>query len=139
MTRTLHFLSLYSVLLLLPFTSIAGNTAQNVNPEQQITTDQLVGLWELQGTAQKIDGDRNTEHQSWEFRADGMLKSVVEDRRADGTIALTVKYKLEKNTLLVQRAGRMNRWKKFQIVKVTDRDLIIRGGIEGYMFFKRKK
>lgn len=105
----------------------------------KISADNLVGTWKLQGTAQRIDGERNQENQSWEFRSDGTLKSVVQDRRADGAITLTVKYKVDGNKLSVLRAGSNTRWKRFQIIKLEDDELTLKGGIEGYMFFKRVK
>jgi hypothetical protein len=122
----------------LPSVCFSASTAQNVSPEQSLNTDQLVGFWQLEGTAHKLDGAKNPEDQSWEFRTDGMLKSIVEDRRADGTISLTVKYKIENNMLLIERIGSSRRWKRFQVVELTDSKMLLKGGIEGYMFFKRK-
>ena len=133
MTRTSHsFLPFFLLLLLLPLVSFSASG-------KQITADQLVGTWALQGTAPKIDGELHPENQTWEFRADGTLKSIAKDRRADGEIAVTVKYKVENNTLFVQRAGSMTRWNRFQVVKIADNQLTLRGGLVGYMFFKRMK
>ena len=133
MFRISRFLIPFLLLfLLLPMVCFSASS-------QQVTASQLVGLWALHGTARKIDGDINRENQTWEFRSDGTLKSVALDRRADGEITLTVKYKIENNMLYVQRAGSKTRWNRFQVVKVADDQLILKGGIEGYMFFNRKR
>jgi len=140
MTRIIQpLILLIFLVLLLPSVGFSASSSQTLNPVENLTADQLVGSWQLEGTTHKIEVEMNPEDQSWEFRADGTLKSVVEDRRADGTISLIAKYKIENNLLLIERVGRSNRWKRFQVLELTDSKMMLKGGIEGYMFFKRNK
>lgn len=140
MTRKIQPLILLIFLVLfLPSIGFSASSSQTMNPVENLTTDQLVGSWQLEGTAHKIEVEMNPEDQSWDFRVDGTLKSVVEDRRADGTISLVAKYKIENNLLLIERVGRSNRWKRFQVLELTDSKMVLKGGIEGYMYFKRNK
>jgi hypothetical protein len=140
MTRKIQpLILLIFLVLLLPSIGFSASSSQTMNPVENLTTDQLVGSWQLEGTAHKKEVEMNPEDQSWEFRVDGTLKSVVEDRRADGTISLVAKYKIENNLLLIERVGRSNRWKRFQVLELTDSKMVLKGGIEGYMYFKRNK
>ncbi len=124
---------------LLFFFALLSGIAYAGDSAPQVTIDQFKGTWKLEGTAQRIDGEVNAEKQTWNFGSDGILNSVAQDRRADGVITLAVPYKLDNGLLLVQRAGSKTRWNKFRIIKMTDSEMTIKGGIEGFMFFKRKE
>ncbi len=140
MTRKFQpLILLIFLVLLLPGIGFSASSSQTMNPVENLTADQLAGSWQLEGTAHKINVEMNPENQSWDFRTDGTLKSVVEDRRADGTISLVAKYKIENNLLFIEKVGRNNRWKRFQVLELTDSKMVLKGGIEGYMYFKRNK
>jgi hypothetical protein len=38
----------------------------------------------------------------------------------------------------LQRPG-SKRWSKLKVIEIADKAMILKGGIEGFMFFKRKK
>ncbi len=133
LTLLLHFL------LILPGVVLAASSAEVSAADQPVTTDQLLGSWKLEGTAHKKGAAVNPENQTWNFRSDGTLKSVAEDHRAADTISLIVKYKLEDGALLVERVGRSGRWNRFKVLEVSDTAMTLKGGIEGFMFFKRIK
>lgn len=99
--------------------------------------EQLQGLWNLKGTTQRQGEELTPENQTWEFQSNGMLKTVAEDRRANDTFSISVKYKIENGMLKVQRAGSNTRWNRFQVIEVSDQSLVLKGGIEGYMYFDR--
>ncbi len=130
-------IALHLIPLLLLFSFLPG-TVSAADSDLQVTVDQLIGSWQLEGTSPSKNGDINPEDQSWEFGTDGMLESVAKDRRADGNISLSVKYKVENGVLFVQRAGSMTRWNRFQVLEISDAKLTLRGGMAGYMYFKRK-
>ncbi len=133
------FTLIITCLLIIPGLVLAAGSADApVVAEQSLTADQLIGSWQLEGTAHKKDAAVNSENQSWQFRSDGTLTSIAEDHRAADTISLKVKYKVEDGTLLVQRPGRTKRWNRFKVIEISDTAMTLKGGIEGFMFFKRK-
>jgi hypothetical protein len=62
---------------------------------------------------------------------------VSGDRRAADTFQITVKYKVENGLLYTGRAGSKTRWNRFTVIEMKKNNLVLKGGIEGYMFFKR--
>jgi len=115
----------------------AESSAQDVASEKDVIADQLIGVWRLEANARTKNGDRRPANQTWEFRTDGHLISVAEDHRADDKIKIKAKYKIEGDVISLQRPG-SKRWSKLQVIEIADKTMTLKGGIEGFMFFKRK-
>ncbi|MCH9699746.1 MAG: hypothetical protein K0U68_16745 [Gammaproteobacteria bacterium] len=131
--RVVLFLTV--VFCIVPGLAFSGATAND--GKASLTLEQIQGSWSLKGTTQRKGENLIAENQTWNFQSDGMLKTVAEDRRADDTFSITVKYKIENGMLKVQRAGSNTRWNRFQVLEVSDQKLVLKGGIEGYMYFER--
>lgn len=99
----------------------------------------LVGNWQLNETAMKLSGERRRAKQSWQFRGDGKLISVADDKRVGGTsFAVTVNYEIQDGHIVSDQAGRPGKKFTYKVVELEDNRMVLHGGLDGYLFFTRK-
>lgn len=99
----------------------------------------LVGKWKLDYTAPRMNDPRKRKaYQHWEFRRDGKLISVADDSRAGTNIKVTVNYEVRDNRIIADQAGRPGKKVTYTIIELSDQKLILKGGVDGYMYFSRK-
>lgn len=98
----------------------------------------IVGVWELEATAQGLGKVRTDENRTWEFKADGALVTSGFNRVTKKDDQMRFGYKVEGGKLLLIDPGRPN---KPQILDVHERDkssMTLTGGWEGVYYFRRK-
>ena len=98
----------------------------------------LIGTWKLNSTSNKMDGKKRPSAQQWEFRKDGQLVSTAEDKRAKGTITVSVPYQIKDGKIVAERAGRPGKTVTYTLIKQEGSEMIIHGGADGYLFFKKQ-
>lgn len=98
---------------------------------------EIVGSWTLESVSSAIDKYRTPENRTWEFKADGALISSGYNRVIKVNDRMSFSYKVENGKIILLDPGRPNKPQTYEVYDKTDKSMILKGGSEGFYFFKR--
>lgn len=99
---------------------------------------EIVGSWLLESVSSAIDKYKTPENRTWEFKADGTLVSSGYNRVIKVDDRMTFTYRVENGKIVLIDPGRPNKPQTYEVYEKTDKNMILKGGSEGFYFFKKK-
>lgn len=101
------------------------------------SASEILGTWKVKYTAPRINAEKRVGNQIWDFRRDGTLVSTAKDKRAKGKFSVTVRYEIKDGVILSNQPGR-SRKIKYTVVEKDDNSMILRGGMDGFLFLSKQ-
>lgn len=99
---------------------------------------EIVGKWTLESVAAGINKPKIEEKRTWEFRADGVVVTSGYNRHLKQDDTREVKYEIVDGKIRTDDLGRPGKSVDYAIHDKTGNTMVLRGGIEGFYFFKRQ-
>lgn len=99
---------------------------------------EIVGTWILKAVAPSLKRPRIEENRVWEFRKDGIIAISGYNRKMGINSKQDVKYHIQNGSILTPQVGRPGKFMTYRVYEKTDTLMTLKGGIEGYYFFKKK-
>lgn len=97
----------------------------------------LLGKWVLEAVAPSLKGAKIPENREWEFRSDGTLVTQGWNRHFKRYDRQEFPYRVEGGKIISQIPGRKSEL-VYEVYRLDGNSMILKGGMEGYYFFKRK-
>jgi hypothetical protein len=99
---------------------------------------ELVGKWLLESVSAGIDKPRIEENRTWEFRADGVAVTSGFNRHLKQDDTREFKYEVVGGKIQAGDPGRPGKTVEYTVYEKTADRMVLKGGIEGFYFFKKK-
>jgi hypothetical protein len=99
---------------------------------------EIVGKWLLESVAPGLNKPKIEEHRTWEFRADGAVVTSGYNRHLKQDDSQQFKYSIVDGKIRAEDPGRPGKTMDYAVYEKTGDALILKGGIEGFYFFKKK-
>lgn len=117
--------------------AIAGSGAALAEVALENATP-LVGNWKLESVAAGLTKPKIEENRNWEFRADGVIVTSGYNRHFKTTDRHEWGYKVEGGKIIADDPGRPGKTIDYSVYKMEGNELILKGGLEGFYFFKKQ-
>jgi hypothetical protein len=99
---------------------------------------EITGTWQLESVASNIDRPRIEENRTWEFRPDGVIVTSGYNRHFKTDDRHEWAFKIVNGKIVADDPGRPGRTIDYSVYKKEGNELILKGGLEGFYFFKKK-
>jgi hypothetical protein len=99
---------------------------------------EITGTWQLESVASNIDRPRIEENRTWEFRPDGVIVTSGYNRHFKTDDRHEWAFKIVNGKIVADDPGRPGRTIEYSVYKKEGNELILKGGLEGFYFFKKK-
>lgn len=127
----LHFSILYS---LIAFCSLPAQAEVALESNADV-----IGVWNLEGSAKDLDGPRRRGEQTWEFKRDGTLATSGYDKRLPGgNFSVDSRYEVKDGKIIADVAGRPGKKASYTVIEKDANSMIIKQEMGEYMFFTQK-
>lgn len=120
----------------LAFFGIIGTGARADVPLKD--TGEIAGTWKLESVAAGLDKPRIEENRIWDFRADGVIVTSGFNRHFKTQDRHEWTYKIVNGRISVDDPGRPGKTIDYSVYKKEGNELILKGGLEGFYFFKKQ-
>ena len=98
---------------------------------------EIAGKWELESVAAALNKPRTEEKRTWEFRTDGVIVTSGYNRHFKTNDRHEWKYTLVDGKIVADDPGRPGKTIDYTVFKKEGNELILKGGLEGFYFFKK--
>ncbi len=99
----------------------------------------VIGVWNLEGSAKDLDGPRRPGELTWEFKKDGTLATSGYDKRLPGgNYSVNSRYEIKDRKIVADDVGRPGKKIVYTVIEKDGNSMIIKQGIGEYMFFTKK-
>jgi hypothetical protein len=99
---------------------------------------EIAGTWQLVSVAASLTKPRIEENRTWEFRTDGTIITSGYNRHFKTQDRHEWKYKIVDGKISADDPGRPGKTIDYAVYELKSDELILKGGIEGYYFFKKQ-
>ncbi len=99
---------------------------------------EIAGTWQLESVAAGLEKPRIEENRTWEFRTDGTIVTSGYNRHFKTQDRHEWKYKIVNGKISADDPGRPGKTIDYAVYEIKGNELILKGGIEGFYFFKKK-
>lgn len=99
---------------------------------------ELAGTWKLESVAAGLNKPRIEENRTWEFRPDGVIVTSGYNRHFKTEDRHEWTYKIVNGKIVADDPGRPGKTIDYSVYKKEGNELILKGGIEGFYFFKKQ-
>lgn len=99
---------------------------------------EIVGKWTLEAVAPGVGKPKIEENRTWEFRADGVVVTSGFNRHLKQDDTRNFKYEVVDGKIKAEDPGRPGRTVEYSVYEKTGDTMVLKGGIEGLYFFKKK-
>ncbi|MDD1651370.1 MAG: lipocalin family protein [Methylococcaceae bacterium] len=99
---------------------------------------EIVGTWKLESVSAAIDKARIPENRIWEFRPDGVIVTSGFNRHFNRNDSFQFTYKVTNGKIITDDPGRAGKTIDYAVYKKEGDELILKGGLEGFYFFKKQ-
>jgi hypothetical protein len=121
---------------LMGLTGVAGMAARADIPLKDVS--EIAGTWRLESVAASLDKPKIEENRTWEFRTDGIIVTSGYNRHFKTEDRHEWKYKIVDGKILADDPGRPGRTIDYVVYEKKSDEMILKGGIEGFYFFKKQ-
>ena len=101
-------------------------------------TKEIIGKWMLVSVAPGIDKPKIEENRTWEFRADGVVVTSGFNRHFKTDDTREFKYIVADGKLKLEEPGRPGKTSDYAVYEKNGDSMVLKGGLEGFYFFKKK-
>ena len=98
---------------------------------------EIAGTWQLESVAAGLSKPRIAENRTWEFKTDGTIVTSGFNRHFGTTDRHEFKYEVVDGKIVSDNPGRPGKPIEYVVHEKTDNAMILKGGIEGFYFFKK--
>jgi hypothetical protein len=99
---------------------------------------EIVGKWLLESVAPALNKAKIPENRTWEFRADGMVITSGFNRHFGREDEQRFKYSIADGKIKAEDPGRPGKTLDYMVYEKSGDAMILKGGLEGFYFFKKK-
>jgi hypothetical protein len=99
---------------------------------------EIVGKWLLESVAMGINSPRIEEKRMWQFRADGTAVTSGYNRHLKQDDSREFKYEVTDGKIKAEDPGRPGKTVDYVVYDKTGDAMVLKGGIEGFYFFKKQ-
>jgi hypothetical protein len=99
---------------------------------------EIAGTWKLESVAPALNKPRVEENRTWEFRTDGIIVTSGFNRHFNTEDRHEWKYQIVNGKIAADDPGRPGKTIDYAVYEKTGDTLILKGGIEGFYFFKKQ-
>ncbi len=99
---------------------------------------EIAGTWKLESVAAALDKPKVEENRIWEFRTDGVIVTSGYNRHFKANDRHEFTFKVADGKIMTDDPGRPGKTIDYKVFKKEGNELILKGGLEGYYFFKKQ-
>jgi hypothetical protein len=99
---------------------------------------EIAGAWKLESVAAALEKPRIAENRIWEFRPDGVIVTSGFNRHFNRNDSFQFTYKVANGKIVTDDPGRAGKTIDYSVYKLEGNELILKGGLEGFYFFKKQ-
>jgi hypothetical protein len=99
---------------------------------------EILGKWTLEAVAPGLEKPKIEENRTWEFRADGVVVTSGFNRHFKRDDTQQFKYSIVDGKIRAEDPGRPGKSLDYAVYEKTGNSMILKGGMEGFYFFKKK-
>ena len=99
---------------------------------------EIQGKWLLEAVAPGLTKPKIEENRTWEFRADGVVVTSGYNRHLKQDDSQQFKFSIADGKIRAEDPGRPGKTMDYSVYERNGDALILKGGIEGFYFFKKK-
>jgi len=99
---------------------------------------EITGTWQLESVAAGLDKPKIEENRTWEFRPDGVIVTSGYNRHFKTNDHHEWKYNIVNGKIVADDPGRPGKTIDYSVYKKEGNELILKGGLEGFYFFKKQ-
>lgn len=101
-------------------------------------SSEIAGTWLLEAVAPSLDREKIPENRTWEFRTDGTIVTSGYNRHFNRYDEQEMTYQIKNGKIVADWPGRPGKTISYSVYEKDEDHMILKGGIEGYYFFKKK-
>jgi hypothetical protein len=124
--------------LILSFSVLMGWTAGARADIALKNVSEIAGIWKLESVAAGLDKPKIDENRLWEFRGDGIIVTSGYNRHFKTNDRHEWSFKIENGKIVADDPGRPGKTIDYSVYKMEGNELILKGGLEGFYFFKKQ-
>jgi hypothetical protein len=98
----------------------------------------IAGTWKLESVAAGLDKPQIPENRNWEFRTDGKIITSGYNRHFKTEDRHEWSYQILNGKIVADDPGRPGKTIDYAVYKKEGNELILKGGLEGFYFFKKQ-
>jgi hypothetical protein len=99
---------------------------------------EILGKWLLESVAPGLEKPKIQENRTWEFRADGVVVTSGYNRHFKRDDSQQFNYTVTDGKIKAEDTGRPGKYLEYAIYEKSGDSMILKGGMEGFYFFKKK-
>lgn len=99
---------------------------------------EIAGTWKLESVSAGLDKPKIDENRLWEFRGDGIIVTSGYNRHFKANDRHEWSFKIENGKIVADDPGRPGKTIDYSVYKMEGNELILKGGLEGFYFFKKQ-
>lgn len=98
----------------------------------------IVGVWEVTGTAPALNEPKRSSTEEWKFEQDGSFTLTSVEHRVNGRVESHSQYTVDDGTIKIDRPGRPGKYITYEVHDKSASEMVLKGGLEGFYFLKKK-
>ncbi|BBA32372.1 uncharacterized protein sS8_0404 [Methylocaldum marinum] len=99
---------------------------------------EIIGTWRLESVAPALNKPKIDENRTWEFKSDGTVVTSGFNRHFGKEDRYEWTYKVVDGKIIADDPGRPGKTIDYIVYEKTSDQMILKGGIEGFYFFKKQ-
>lgn len=100
---------------------------------------EIIGTWVLEAVAPSLKKTRIKENRVWDFRKDNIIAITGYNRKMGTNSSQDVHYEIKDGNIITPQVGRPGKFMTYRLYEKSDTLMTLKGGIEGFYFFKKKQ
>ena len=101
-------------------------------------SSEIIGKWTLESVAPGLEKPKIQENRIWEFRANGVVVTSGYNRHFKMDDTQQFNYTVVDGKIKAEDPGRPGKTLDYAVYEKTGDSMILKGGMEGFYFFKKK-
>lgn len=118
--------------------AMAGSVSAALAEVAITDISEIAGTWKLESVAAALDKPKVEENRIWEFRTDGVIVTSGYNRHFKANDRHEFTFKVADGKIMTDDPGRPGKTIDYKVFKKEGNELILKGGLEGYYFFKKQ-
>lgn len=98
----------------------------------------IVGSWEVTGTAPALDEPKRNSTEQWDFKEDGSFTLTSVEHRVNGRVESHSTYAIDHGNIKIERPGRPGKYFIYEVHDKSASEMVLKGGLEGFYFLRKK-
>jgi len=117
---------------------LAGSVSMALADVALKDRSEITGTWKLESVAAGLDKPKIEENRIWEFRPDGVIVTSGFNRHFKTNDRHEWTFSVVNGKIVADDPGRPGKTIDYSVYKMEGNELILKGGLEGFYFFKKQ-